>query len=159
MIMITIITKQVIKALAEAEAHPGPSLVIAYAPCAMQAGAWREGRAAKAMLPGPGGQGWAAHGSYLERPAPPPPHTHTHTQTPPFSRVQGMVEGMAESGKDAKLAVESGYWPLYRYLVGAGWGGGYMNVCGGEPRCPCQGERWNQCTARLSAIRQVEPHF
>lgn len=55
---------QVIKALAEAEAHPGPSLIIAYAPCAMQ----------------------------------------------------GMVEGMGESQKDAKLAVDSGYWPLYRYL-------------------------------------------
>jgi len=54
---------QVVKAMSEAEAHPGVSLVIAYAPCALQ---------------GPDG-------------------------------------GMSKSQTDAKMAVETGYWPLYRY--------------------------------------------
>jgi pyruvate-ferredoxin/flavodoxin oxidoreductase len=48
---------QVVKAFAEAEAHPGPSLIIAYAPCAM-------------------------HG----------------------------IGNMGDSAKDAKLAVDTGYW-------------------------------------------------
>ncbi len=55
---------QVIKAFAEAEAHPGPSLIIAYSPC-------------------------IAHGFDL-----------TH-----------MMEHQ-------KMAVESGYWPMYRYDPG-----------------------------------------
>ena len=54
---------QTIKAIAEAEAYPGPSLVIAYAPC-------------------------VSHG------------------------IQG---GMRYSQLQAKKAVESGYWSLYRY--------------------------------------------
>lgn len=54
---------QVVKALAEAEAHPGPSLVVAYAPCAMH----------------------------------------------------GVAGGMSEAGRDAKMAVDCGYWPLWRY--------------------------------------------
>ena len=54
---------QTIKAIAEAEAYPGPSLVIAYAPC-------------------------VSHG------------------------IQG---GMRFSQLQAKKAVESGYWSLYRY--------------------------------------------
>ncbi|EFN55341.1 hypothetical protein CHLNCDRAFT_134349 [Chlorella variabilis] len=57
---------QVVKAMSEAEAHKGPSLVIAYAPCAM-------------------------HG----------------------------ISSMSESQTDAKMAVDSGYWPLYRYKPGA----------------------------------------
>jgi pyruvate-ferredoxin/flavodoxin oxidoreductase len=52
---------QVVKAFAEAEAHPGPSLIIAYSPC-------------------------IAHGI-----------------------------DMAEMADHQKEAVESGYWPLYRY--------------------------------------------
>ncbi|KAI8468670.1 MAG: thiamine diphosphate-binding protein [Monoraphidium minutum] len=54
---------QVVKAMSEAEAHPGVSLVVAYAPCALQ---------------GPDG-------------------------------------GMSKSQTDAKMAVDTGYWPLYRY--------------------------------------------
>ena len=54
---------QTLKAIAEAEAYPGPSLVIAYAPC-------------------------VSHG------------------------IQG---GMRYSQEQAKKAVESGYWHLYRY--------------------------------------------
>jgi len=57
---------QVVKAFSEAEAHKGPSLVIAYAPCAMH----------------------------------------------------GIAEGMGESAKDAKTAVETGYWPLFRFQPG-----------------------------------------
>ena len=54
---------QLIKALVEAEAYPGPSLVIAYAPCINH----------------------------------------------------GIRKGMQYSQQEAKKAVESGYWPLYRY--------------------------------------------
>ena len=54
---------QVITALKEAEAHKGPSLIIAYAPCINH----------------------------------------------------GIVKGMAYSQAEAKLAVDSGYWFLYRY--------------------------------------------
>ncbi|UQZ88957.1 pyruvate:ferredoxin (flavodoxin) oxidoreductase [Deltaproteobacteria bacterium Smac51] len=54
---------QVIKALKEAEAYKGPSLVIGYAPCINQ----------------------------------------------------GIRKGMGRSMEEAKLAVETGYWPLYRY--------------------------------------------
>ncbi len=54
---------QLIKALKEAEAYKGPSLIIAYAPCINH----------------------------------------------------GIVKGMANSQTEAKLAVESGYWNLYRF--------------------------------------------
>ena len=54
---------QVLKALKEAEAHPGPSLVICYAPCINQ----------------------------------------------------GLRIGMGKSQEESKRAVDSGYWPLYRY--------------------------------------------
>lgn len=54
---------QTLKAFAEAEAHKGPSLVVAYAPCAMH----------------------------------------------------GISDGMACAVNEAHLAVDSGYWPLYRY--------------------------------------------
>ncbi|WP_022666008.1 pyruvate:ferredoxin (flavodoxin) oxidoreductase [Desulfospira joergensenii] len=54
---------QTLKAIAEAEAYPGPSLIIAYAPCINQ----------------------------------------------------GIKKGMGKSQEEGKLAVESGYWPLYRY--------------------------------------------
>lgn len=54
---------QAIKALAEAEAYPGPSLVIAYCPCINH----------------------------------------------------GIRSGMSHSIMEEKLAVEAGYWPLYRY--------------------------------------------
>jgi len=54
---------QLMKALKEAESYPGPSLIIAYAPCI------------------------------------------TH----------GIKAGMGKSQHEEKLAVESGYWPLYRY--------------------------------------------
>ncbi|GAB4824108.1 hypothetical protein N2152v2_011154 [Parachlorella kessleri] len=66
---------QVIKALSEAEAHPGPSLVVAYAPCAMH----------------------------------------------------GITEGMKEAQRDARLAVDSGYWPLYRFQPG-GEGKGRLSL-------------------------------
>jgi len=55
--------QQVLKALREAEAYKGPSLVIAYAPCINQ----------------------------------------------------GIRKGMGRSMEEAKMAVDSGYWPLYRY--------------------------------------------
>ncbi len=55
--------QQVLKALKEAEAYPGPSLIIAYAPCINQ----------------------------------------------------GIRKGMGKSIEESKLAVKSGYWPLYRY--------------------------------------------
>mgnify|MGYP006275290983 CR=1 FL=1 len=54
---------QTVKALAEAEKYPGPSLIIAYAPCINQ----------------------------------------------------GIRKGMGKSQYESKLAVDSGYWPLYRY--------------------------------------------
>ena len=55
--------QQVLKAFKEAEAYPGPSLIIAYSPCINQ----------------------------------------------------GIRKGMGRSMEEGKLAVESGYWPLYRY--------------------------------------------
>ncbi|GAB4822569.1 hypothetical protein N2152v2_009615 [Parachlorella kessleri] len=64
---------QVVKAFSEAEAHPGPSLIIAYSPCAM-------------------------HG----------------------------ISDMGGSAKDAKLAVDTGYWPLYRYQPGGAEGEGKL---------------------------------
>ncbi|MEF2229313.1 MAG: pyruvate:ferredoxin (flavodoxin) oxidoreductase, partial [Pseudodesulfovibrio sp.] len=54
---------QFLKAIKEAEAYPGPSLVIAYAPCINQ----------------------------------------------------GIKKGMGKTQLEQKLAVDSGYWPLYRY--------------------------------------------
>ncbi|WP_185243677.1 pyruvate:ferredoxin (flavodoxin) oxidoreductase [Citrifermentans bremense] len=54
---------QTLKALAEAEAYPGPSLIIAYSTCINQ----------------------------------------------------GLRKGMGKSIEESKLAVKSGYWPLYRY--------------------------------------------
>jgi pyruvate-ferredoxin/flavodoxin oxidoreductase len=54
---------QVVKALSEAEAYKGPSLIIAYAPCINQ----------------------------------------------------GIRKGMGKSMEEGRLAVESGYWPLYRF--------------------------------------------
>ena len=55
--------QQVLKALKEAEAYKGPSLIIAYAPCINQ----------------------------------------------------GIRKGMGKSMEEGKLAVDSGYWPLYRF--------------------------------------------
>ncbi|MCJ7570832.1 MAG: thiamine pyrophosphate-dependent enzyme, partial [Candidatus Thermoplasmatota archaeon] len=54
---------QLIKAMTEAENYPGPSLIIAYAPC-------------------------ISH---------------------------GIKKGMGKTQEEEKLAVKSGYWPLYRY--------------------------------------------
>ncbi|WP_027186336.1 pyruvate:ferredoxin (flavodoxin) oxidoreductase [Desulfovibrio inopinatus] len=55
--------QQMLKAFLEAEAYPGPSLILAYAPCINQ----------------------------------------------------GIRKGMGKTQLEEKLAVESGYWPLYRY--------------------------------------------
>ncbi len=55
--------QQFMKAIKEAEAYPGPSLIIAYAPCINQ----------------------------------------------------GIKKGMGKTQLEQKLAVDSGYWPLYRY--------------------------------------------
>jgi len=55
--------QQFLKAVKEAEAYPGPSLIIAYAPCINQ----------------------------------------------------GIKKGMGKTQYEQKLAVDSGYWPLYRY--------------------------------------------
>jgi len=54
---------QCLKAFLEAESYPGPSIIIAYAPCINQ----------------------------------------------------GLKKGMGKSQEEEKLAVEAGYWPLYRY--------------------------------------------
>ena len=54
---------QTIKAIAEAEAYPGPSLIIAYAPCINH----------------------------------------------------GIKKGMAKAQTEEKLAVQSGYWNIFRY--------------------------------------------
>ena len=54
---------QLLKAFQEAEAHPGPSLILCYAPCINQ----------------------------------------------------GIRKGMGKTQEEMKLAVETGYWPLYRY--------------------------------------------
>jgi pyruvate-ferredoxin/flavodoxin oxidoreductase len=56
--------QQVLKAFSEADKHPGPSLIIAYAPCINQ----------------------------------------------------GLKKGMGKSQEESKLAVDSGYWPLFRYI-------------------------------------------
>ncbi len=58
--------QQMMKAFMEAESHPGPSLVVCYAPC-------------------------IAH---------------------------GLRAGMGKTQNEAKLAVESGYWPMFRYNPG-----------------------------------------
>jgi len=55
--------QQVLRAFMEADRHPGPSLIICYAPCINQ----------------------------------------------------GLKKGMGKSQLEMKLAVDSGYWPLYRY--------------------------------------------
>ena len=55
--------QQCLKAIAEAESYPGPSVVIAYSPCINQ----------------------------------------------------GLKKGMGKSQEEEKLAVEAGYWPLYRF--------------------------------------------
>ena len=55
--------QQLLKAFREAEAYPGPSLIIAYAPCINQ----------------------------------------------------GLRKGMGKTQLESKLAVQSGYWPLYRF--------------------------------------------
>ncbi len=55
--------KQLLNAFVEAEQYPGPSIIIAYAPCINQ----------------------------------------------------GIKKGMGKSQEEEKLAVKSGYWPLYRY--------------------------------------------
>jgi pyruvate-ferredoxin/flavodoxin oxidoreductase len=55
--------KQMIKAMTEAEAYDGPSLIMAYAPCINH----------------------------------------------------GIKKGMGKSQEETLLAVQSGYWPLYRY--------------------------------------------
>ncbi len=55
--------QQLIKAFTEAEAYPGPSLIMCYAPCINH----------------------------------------------------GIKKGMGKSQEECKLAVQSGYWPLYRY--------------------------------------------
>jgi pyruvate-ferredoxin/flavodoxin oxidoreductase len=55
--------QQTLKAFMEAEAYPGPSMILCYAPCINQ----------------------------------------------------GIKKGMGKSQEEAKLAVDSGYWPLYRY--------------------------------------------
>jgi len=54
---------QCLKAFLEAESYPGPSVIIAYAPCINQ----------------------------------------------------GLKKGMGKSQEEEKLAVEAGYWPLYRF--------------------------------------------
>jgi len=54
---------QTLKALLEAESYPGPSLIIAYAPCINQ----------------------------------------------------GIKKGMGKTQEEMKLAVESGYWPIFRF--------------------------------------------
>jgi len=54
---------QMLKAFTEAEQYPGPSIIMAYAPCINQ----------------------------------------------------GILKGMGKSQEEEKLAVKSGYWPLYRY--------------------------------------------
>jgi len=54
---------QLLKTLKEAESYPGPSLIIAYAPCINH----------------------------------------------------GIKKGMGKSQEEEKLAVESGYWPMFRY--------------------------------------------
>jgi hypothetical protein len=85
--------------MTEAEAHPGVSLVIAYAPCALQ---------------GPDG-------------------------------------GMSKSQTDAKMAVDTGYWPLCEW----------RSFCGGEGGVPDTqgrngGPRWC-CVAKQGAGRR--PHL
>ncbi len=55
--------QQLLKAMVEAESHPGPSLIVCYAPC-------------------------IAH---------------------------GIKAGMGKTQNEAKLAVESGFWPMFRY--------------------------------------------
>ncbi|MGB5984453.1 MAG: thiamine pyrophosphate-dependent enzyme, partial [Desulfobacterales bacterium] len=55
--------QQLMKAMTEAESYPGPSLILAYAPCINQ----------------------------------------------------GIKKGMGKSQEESKLAVQSGYWPLFRY--------------------------------------------
>ena len=71
-----------------------------------------------------------------------PPCLRTRPQTPPVccgcSSPSLLPQGgMSSSLNDAKLAVDSGYWPLYRYQPG-GWAGG-VGIRGGQwgRRLPC----------------------
>jgi len=91
-----------VKAFLEAEAHEGPSLIIAYSHC-------------------------IAHGI-------------------------DMAQGMHHQ----KLAVESGYWPLYRFdPARAGEGKHPFQLDSGEPKIPLQDYVYTE--ARYRMLRQSDP--
>ncbi|HEU4597765.1 MAG TPA: pyruvate:ferredoxin (flavodoxin) oxidoreductase [Pyrinomonadaceae bacterium] len=93
---------QTVKALLEAEAHEGPSLVIAYSQC-------------------------IAHGIDI-------------------------AKGMHHQ----KLAVESGYWPLYRFNPArAGEGQNPFQLDSGDPRIPLQDYIYTE--ARYRMLQQSDP--
>ncbi len=101
---------QTVKAIAEAEAYPGPSLIIAYAPCinhgikkgmskaqteeqlAVECGYWNNFRAEAEAYPGP---------SLIIAYAPCINH--------------GIKKGMSKAQTEEQLAVECGYWNNFRF--------------------------------------------
>ena len=96
--------EQYIKALQEAEAFPGPSLVIAYAPC-------------------------IAH---------------------------GIVKGMAYAQEESKLAVQTGYWHLYRYDPRRKTAGENPFILDSpEPTLPLRD--FLQCEVRFTALARTFP--
>ena len=110
---------QTMKALLEAEAYPGPSLVICYAPCINQ----------------------------------------------------GIRKGMGKSQLEGKLAVESGYWPLYRFnpqLIKEGKNpfsldskapdGTLQDFLGGEVRFAALEKSFPEESQRLRAQIEEETH-
>ena len=113
---------QLMKALSEAEAYPGPSLVICYAPCINH----------------------------------------------------GIKAGMGKSQEEQALAVNSGYWPLYRYnplladegknpftLDSKAPDGSLSNFLAGEVRYASLAKSFPEEYARLSKLlaKQVDSRF
>lgn len=96
---------QLLQVLTEAEQYPGPSLVIAYAPCINH----------------------------------------------------GIRSGMGSSMEEAKRAVESGYWHLYRYNPLAGKGENPFTLDSGDPKIPFR-EFLNGET-RYTSLNEKDPEL
>lgn len=109
------------KAFAEAEAHKGVSLIVAYAPCVMQVGVaelgantWQLSNCSQRCalctccwllcLLNPFCRPFSV--SLIRNVVMP----HTSQRNP-----QGIADGMSCAVNEARLAVETGYWPLWRY--------------------------------------------
>ena len=132
-----LLLSQVVKALAEAEAHPGPSLVIAYSPCAMHGIANMGASASNAKLAVDSGEGWLgvegrgrvhvgrrwkqSTASLATWCMPPPPLLVSCSPSPaPTSQHN------PDSHPTPCSPTPAGYWPLYRYRPGNTAGDGQL---------------------------------